>query len=290
MILGLPALRALRRHFPRSAITFAAPEPQVRLGTWEPLVDRVVGFGEPALARLIAGTATAWPGMIPEPDLAIVWLRDHEAVADTMHRLGVRHVVGRSPMDAVTARVHMADWLFASLELLAVAPSSDTGALRAPGGDRTSRDIVLHPSSGSPRKNWSGWPTVLSALGAERVTLVAGTADTEPLASVLRRVTTGAESPEILSGLTLEELAGVLTGAQLYLGNDSGVSHLAAALGTPSIVVFGPTDPQIWSPVGPRVTTLGGTHVSSGIFSDAPAWPTFGEVLDTARAALDQTE
>ena len=53
--------------------------------------------------------------------------------------------------------------------------------------------------------------------------------------------------------LDLYELGCWLARARLYIGNDSGISHLAAAVGTPTIVLFGPTDPAIWAPRGSRV-------------------------------------
>jgi len=56
--------------------------------------------------------------------------------------------------------------------------------------------------------------------------------------------------------LPLRTLAAVLARASVYLGNDSGVSHLAAAAGAPTVAVFGPTDPDRWSPVGPAVRTV----------------------------------
>jgi ADP-heptose:LPS heptosyltransferase len=51
-------------------------------------------------------------------------------------------------------------------------------------------------------------------------------------------------------------LAGLLSHCAGYLGNDSGVSHLAAALGLPTVVLFGPTDTSFWSPQGPAVRSL----------------------------------
>ncbi len=56
--------------------------------------------------------------------------------------------------------------------------------------------------------------------------------------------------------LNLHALATVLSRASLYVGNDSGVTHLAAALGVPTIALFGPTDPRSWAPVGPRVAIV----------------------------------
>jgi heptosyltransferase-2 len=51
-------------------------------------------------------------------------------------------------------------------------------------------------------------------------------------------------------------LGAVLARAGLYVGNDSGISHLAAAWGAPVVTLFGPTDPAQWAPIGPRVTVL----------------------------------
>jgi ADP-heptose:LPS heptosyltransferase len=51
----------------------------------------------------------------------------------------------------------------------------------------------------------------------------------------------------------LYELARWLAGARLYVGNDSGITHLAAAVGTPVLALFGPSDPGIWAPRGENV-------------------------------------
>ena len=44
----------------------------------------------------------------------------------------------------------------------------------------------------------------------------------------------------------------------MFVGNDSGTTHLAAMLGAPTVALFGPTDPAVWAPTGPRVRVLGG--------------------------------
>ncbi len=54
----------------------------------------------------------------------------------------------------------------------------------------------------------------------------------------------------------LGELARFLAGARLFLGNDSGIAHLAAAVGTPVVALFGPTDPAVWAPRGPHVSVV----------------------------------
>ena len=56
----------------------------------------------------------------------------------------------------------------------------------------------------------------------------------------------------------LYELAKWLASARLYIGNDSGITHLAAAVGTPVVAIFGPTDPAVWAPRGERVAVVSG--------------------------------
>jgi heptosyltransferase-3 len=101
---------------------------------------------------------------------------------------------------------------------------------------------VIHPFSGSPRKNWPLEKFRAMARQLERTIPVrwcAG-ADDPPLEEAVR-------IPD------LYELACWLARAQLYVGNDSGITHLAAAVGTPVLALFGPTDPDVWAPRGPSV-------------------------------------
>jgi len=56
--------------------------------------------------------------------------------------------------------------------------------------------------------------------------------------------------------LNLAQVAALLCRADLYLGNDSGITHLAAAVGAPTVALFGPSDPRRWAPRGPTVRLL----------------------------------
>jgi ADP-heptose:LPS heptosyltransferase len=99
--------------------------------------------------------------------------------------------------------------------------------------------VVIHPFSGSRKKNWSlkNFQELASRLPLQ-VEWCAG--PEEPL-------------PDANRFDNLLELAAWLKGARLYIGNDSGISHLAAATGMPTFVLFGPTDPAIWAPRGANV-------------------------------------
>ena len=61
-----------------------------------------------------------------------------------------------------------------------------------------------------------------------------------------------------LHNLPLDELAAILKKCSLYVGNDSGITHLAASVETPVVALFGPTDPQVWGPRGENVSILYG--------------------------------
>ncbi len=106
--------------------------------------------------------------------------------------------------------------------------------------------IALHAGSGSPKKNWPAARWRALAAGLEREfpgELLHITGPAEDAAAGA-----GAEGSERLASLPLPALAQRLRECRLYIGHDSGVSHLAAACGVPCILLFGPTDPRIWAP------------------------------------------
>ncbi|HXN47021.1 MAG TPA: glycosyltransferase family 9 protein [Bryobacteraceae bacterium] len=106
--------------------------------------------------------------------------------------------------------------------------------------------VAIHPFSGSAKKNWP----------LERFSELARRLD------VPVRWSAGPEEPleDAERFDSLYDLACWLRSARLYIGNDSGITHLAAAVGTPVVALFGPTDPSIWAPRGDRVSVVATTH------------------------------
>jgi hypothetical protein len=103
---------------------------------------------------------------------------------------------------------------------------------------------VIHPFSGSAQKNWPLDRYRELAACLERRRPVHWTAGPEePLPGAVRFD-------------DLYELACWIAGARLYVGNDSGITHLAAAVGVPVVALFGPSDPVVWGPRGERVRIL----------------------------------
>jgi ADP-heptose:LPS heptosyltransferase len=130
---------------------------------------------------------------------------------------------------------------FAAAASLKIAP-------RLPVPRRTGRDpfIAIHPFSGSRKKNWD-----LAAFQAAAARLTEMTGMPCEWCAGPEEELPGARRFD-----GLDEVARWLSGAALYLGNDSGISHLAAACGVPSVVIFSVTDASVWSPRGPEVAVL----------------------------------
>lgn len=113
--------------------------------------------------------------------------------------------------------------------------------------------VLIHPGSGGRAKCWTlenfcGLANILTAEGAQ-VVFVLGPAESE-------RFDAGAMSAmeaagKCISGLNLCQIVQILCCTKLFVGNDSGISHIAAGLGRDAITVFGPTDPARYRPIGP---------------------------------------
>jgi len=102
---------------------------------------------------------------------------------------------------------------------------------------------VIHPFSGSARKNWP--LEKFRALAAKLPMPV--------------RWCAGEDDPHLPDAIhigDLYEMACFLARARLYIGNDSGITHLAAAVGTPTLAIFGPSNPAIWAPRGDHVRVV----------------------------------
>jgi len=119
--------------------------------------------------------------------------------------------------------------------------------------------VAIHPGSGSPARNWPDerWQELMARLDMP-VLLVLGEVErgrwNAPMLAGLPA--TCRARIEIADRLSLPELAAALRRCRLFLGHDTGVSHLAAAVGRPCVLLFGPTDPAVWAPPGPHVRVI----------------------------------
>lgn len=114
--------------------------------------------------------------------------------------------------------------------------------------------VVLHVGAGGETKRWpvERWRELAGALRASGrpARVIGGPVEAQRMSASERSVFGAMQGRTVEA---LEELAAELAGARVVVGNDSGPAHLAAQLGVPTVAIFGPTDPAVWSPVGPRV-------------------------------------
>jgi len=136
--------------------------------------------------------------------------------------------------------------LDAAIDLLPSDLEDAERALREAGA-QPHRYVLIFPGSGSPRKNWpvENFARLADAIArVKSAVVVLGPAEEE-----IARVFTGRRA-QVLRRLQLGAVAGLARMASAFVGNDSGVSHLAAAAGARGVVLFGPTDPARWRPIG----------------------------------------
>ena len=299
VLLGVPALRALRRRFPEHPLHLVAPQPQAGLLHHLGLAESAMAVDDPSLTPLFleGRPLERLPALLRRAALAVVWLHGGDVIAANLARAGARETLYARALPDEGGAVHAADWLLQTLAPLGIAAPTDWDRepwLTVPPSTQEwaarwhqeevgeGPYIVLHPGSGSARKNWPGAEWAATVREYQRLTrlalvVVAGPADDGPLEALLGALPRQSWSPGrpdvVFRPPDLAQLAGILDRATLYLGNDSGVTHLAAALGRPTVAVFGPTDPALWRPRGPQVRVLGGRG----------RWPAAPEV--TAAAA-----
>ncbi len=129
---------------------------------------------------------------------------------------------------------------------------------------------LLAPGSGSKYKCWDPENHAKLAIwfshnGIQPI-FIEGPADTRSVSSAMQHLSN--HNAKILKGISPSVLKGIMHRASLYVGNDSGTTHLSAMIGARTIAVFGPTDPNRWSPRGPGVKILRNTEACSPCSSD----------------------
>jgi ADP-heptose:LPS heptosyltransferase len=119
---------------------------------------------------------------------------------------------------------------------------------------------VIHPGSGSKKKTWP-LERFLELIhyferqSNSRILVVLGPAEGLEVEKAFEGMEweMGSTAPLLVKGLSLLQLASVMEGGRLFIGNDSGITHMAAALGLPTVAIFGPSDYKTWSPRGEKV-------------------------------------
>jgi ADP-heptose:LPS heptosyltransferase len=277
ILLAVPAMRRLRARFPRHQLVLCANGQVAQLLLECREIDAWLSVGGSACGELFGQSATAtgelkdWLGQC---DLAVAWMQDEAGtLAAVLQRAGAQDLRVQSPFSLELRSWHQSDRFVEVLrepadDSLPPVPLAVPDHLLKRGqacleerGVRTDQPLVLvHPGSGSRHKCVR--PEILVAVmdhlreeGAFPVVLE-GPADQDAVTSLIARCSA---RPTVLRGLELCALAGSLAHMRLFIGHDSGITHLSALLGLQTVALFGPTDPGRWAPRGHHVTVVGGT-------------------------------
>lgn len=289
VVLATAALQALRRGCPQAHIAWA-------VGSWSkgvleghPLLDTLLDTGPAALpvrtpvglARFVrqlrSGQYDLLVSLVRSPLMSLAALLSgipHRAGLDSAGR-GFGYTV-RVRLDPDRPR-HEADIYLDVARALGLdaagcranipVQTADQEAARARLAALGIRPpfLVLNPAGGrNPGMALAAkrWPPAHFAALAERLArrlgaqplLLAGPGDEAIVAAVQAHLS--APIPAIVGGLTFGQIAGLASLAQVYIGNDTGLTHLAAAAGAPTVMIFGPSDPVRYAPFTDRSLAL----------------------------------
>ncbi|MFO7642488.1 MAG: glycosyltransferase family 9 protein [Candidatus Competibacteraceae bacterium] len=273
-MLTLPALCALRRQWPDAYLEIIGYPHIAELARAAGLADHIDSLDRARIAMLFSdrpGPDPALRAHIRSFHFVLSYLHDpNGVVVENLRRSGSKQVLYGSPKPSA-AGLHAADHLLRPLEELALFEAGavprldllprhrDAGHARlAQLGLRGGRPpVALHPGSGSPSKNWpvERFINLALALAKRGVApfFLTGEADLPALESIRRAAP---KDIPLVRGLSLLETAELLSACPFFAGNDSGITHLAAALQCRCWAIFGPSDPSVWGPRGAHVSIL----------------------------------
>ncbi len=262
-ILTLPAIAALRKQFPQAHLEVLGYPHIAQLAVAGGLADRVQPIEARGLAGFFARDGTLEPSLMDyfsEFDLVVSYLYDPDGIFKSNLRrcLFGQFIAGpHRPNEAEP--IHATQVYLKPLERLAIFDADPVPRLSLNSQPSTLNQLSLHPGSGSERKNWpeSKWAEFITRLTAStklNLLLVGGEAEggrLERLATAVPR-----ERRQMAQNLPLPELAWRVQSCAAFVGHDSGISHLAAALGLPCLVLWADALEEIWRPQGERVVIL----------------------------------
>lgn len=267
-ILTLPAISLLRQNFPDARLEILGYKHIISLAEGRYYADAIHSIEYSSLAGFFVPGGELAPNLIEffasfQQIVSYLYDPDH-FFENNVRRCGVKYFLCAPPK--IEGAEHAAHQLARPLQSLALYLEDPAAKLFPSPADRVFaaqflKEIqgpvfALHPGSGSKRKNWplQHWLSLgemLSSLNPRPVLLmIGGEADRDnfsALHNAWRNI------PLLRAwNLPLTQLAAILGRCTLFIGHDSGISHIAAATGVPSVLMFGETDPKIWAPANPN--------------------------------------
>ncbi|TAJ08944.1 MAG: putative lipopolysaccharide heptosyltransferase III [Nitrospirae bacterium] len=282
VLLATPVLRALRERFPEARLTMAVNRGTEEILKWNPDVQEVMVVEKRGLAAQLRFLRAVRRRRFD----TVIDLTDGDRAATLAGLSGAplrigfneehrwRGLLFTTIAPALPGTVHRVDHDLRALLPLGIEPKASQPRLYTSLEDDERAARLLEEAglagAGGPlvmfqpgaRYWFKAWPAERFAALAERLSesfgcrvVIGGSESERPLAEEVRRL--ARSTPTVLAGRTpLLTYASVLKRCRLFVGNDNGPMHMAAALGVPVVALFGPSNPDEWGPRGPEVRVL----------------------------------
>lgn len=286
----LPAFEWWRQMFPRSRVVLAGRPEYAQLALQAGSADAVWDLSSAEWA----GFFQAEPG--PESlerlrrfDAALLFVADASPLPKILGQAGISRIWRQPPFPSHEIPIILYHLSLFGQEALKSAPGDPYAGWRKKIllniralTERMAADVLIHPGSGSAAKNWSRarFQELANRFRIQglRVAWLLGPAEEGwplPLEDL------NLIQPDLL------KLAAIFSRTRLYLGNDSGVTHLAAAMGCPTLALFGPASSSIWVPQGRKVEVITSAAQAN---SDCSSSKVDAPILDLEAISVDEVE
>jgi ADP-heptose:LPS heptosyltransferase len=275
-ILALPVLYALRKAFPNARPVMMGYPRILQLAEGRFYADGIFSIDQKGMATFFVRegpldrTLSQFFGAF---ELIVVFGKDREGpLIRNLKRVCQGSIFHINPLPNWDEGVHLSDFLLKQLTQYGISHTETYPRLHLNEFDQKwgryfwtekgikpeerSKVIVLHPGSGSRKKIWplnrllELFRYLQSQLRGSFL-IVLGPAEGPEVQQAFEELEF--RHLVLAKGLSLVQLASVMEGCRLFIGNDSGISHMAAALGLPTLAIFGPTNHRVWSPRGEKV-------------------------------------
>jgi ADP-heptose:LPS heptosyltransferase len=285
LFLALPAMRLFRHAFRQSPLYLMGHPERLSLVAYDLKAETIHSVDQAGMAYFYLEDVS-----LPSPLCSFFSSFEHvltfsgkdgQTLSKNLAKAGVGRVLTLPALPPKGLKVHVSDYRIQllrkegiegevpdhPLQLSEDALKFSRDYLARSGLKENERILAIHPGSGNPAKNWS--PSHFAgiadwAVGRARVLLISGPAKdgVQEVRGNLKRA-----APLIAENLSLLQIAAILRRCTAYLGNDSGITHLASSLGLPTVALFGPTDPEVWGPRGTSVRIVFSTKPDALSFS-----------------------
>lgn len=281
-ILSLPAIASLREHYQKAHFEIAGFPKILSLAYGRYYADKVISIDGKEWAMLYMERPIFSQRLVDYLsmfDLGVIFTANPNPIfVKNLKRAGLQHFLQIRTLPSNGEQIHITDYILSSLNRIGLNASSmyprlyltksdrlfAEGFLKEVGirGDKTL--IAIHPGSGGKKKVWMPERFVrlvyrLSQKLEATFLIISGPADECFVETLLLHISS--LDPILIKNLPLPHVASIIERCGIYIGNDSGITHMAASLAVPTIAIYGPTDPEIWGPRGPHVSILA-SHIA----------------------------